>query len=590
MIAGLPKAPSRDNPISNPDAAKERRNHVLGRMVEAGYIDDTTYGSAIQAPITAKPHGLRSELDAPYVAEMVRTAMVAEFGDEAYTRGINVYTTVDSKLQEAANKAVQKGLHDYTKRHGYRRPTTNLGYPSDLQEWQAVLQKQPIVDGTQAAAIVSVHQHSVSAMLADGELVTIPWSGLSWARPFQDKKYPGPAPSMAGQVVTLGDVVRVYQKENGNWSLTQLPKAQAALISMDANNGAIKALVGGFNYRLSHFNRATQAERQPGSIFKPFIYSAALAKGLTLATTINDAPVVIKNTTTNELWRPHNDNLTFYGPTRLAVGLMKSRNLVSIRLLQLIGIPYTLNYVERFGFASDALPSTLSLALGSGIVTPMQVTTGFATFANGGFSVKPYFIEHIEDENGINLYQANPMTVCHDNCTEGTPVATPVITAQNAYLMRHALENVVRFGTGRRARELNRDDIAGKTGTTNDQVDAWFAGFNSDLVTTVWVGYDQPMSLHEYGSQVALPIWIDFMKVGLAGKPVKHRLQPDGIITARIDPATGLLARPGQKNAIFELFREEYVPTNAAPFEQHAAIPLGDDQHSEEAVIPEQLF
>lgn len=463
MIAGLPQAPSRSNPISNPDAAIKRRNHVLERMLEAGYINNATYQKTIKAPHTAFYHDLQIDVDAPYVAEMVRQVMVEQFGKEAYTRGFDVITTLNSRLQRAANTSVKKGIMQYEKRHG-------RGY--------------------------------------------------------------------------------------------EIPKIQGALVALKPKNGAIVALVGGYDFRYSHYNRITQSKRQPGSSFKPFIYSAALEKGYTLASTINDEPIVMNSYGEDDLWRPHNVNQKFHGPTRLRIGLIKSRNLVSIRLLRATGISYTLNYIKRFGFKPSQLPNSLSLALGSGAITPMQLSTGYAVFANGGFSVEPFFIDTILEDNAL-FYQAKPREVC-DTCENKAP---RVLSQDNVFLMTNVLQDVIKNGTGRAARILNRSDIAGKTGTTNKRNDAWFVGFTPNIVTTVWVGYDEFKSIHEYGAQAALPIWVDFMRTALEGTSITTQNPPENIITARIDPKTGMLAYPGQPNAIFEMFRQKFIPQKTAALE-----------------------
>lgn len=496
MIAGLPKAPSRDNPISNPEAAKKRRDHVLGRMLELDYIDAAAYKRALAEPVTAHYYGLRMELNAPYVAEMVRTEMLARYGDTAYTQGFKIYTTVDSHLQQAAQEQLTAGLLDYDKRHGYKR---------------------------------------------------------------------------------LGNT----------------PQAQGALVALNPHDGAVLSLVGGFNYYTSHFNRATQAWRQPGSGFKPFIYSAALEKGYTLASLINDAPIVITDSSQKGSWRPQNDNYQFLGPTRLRVGLAKSRNLVSIRLLQDIGTEYALDYAKRFGFNIDKQPRTLSLALGTGMVTPIQLAAAYASFANGGYRTAPYIIDHIEDISGKVIYQATPPVVIEDeqpgqpgnNALTPNPAAARIITAQNAFLMNSALSDVIRYGTGQSARALNRHDIAGKTGTTNDQMDAWFTGFNGDIVTTVWVGFDQPQSLSEYGAQAALPIWMKFMKIALQGKPENTLPQPPGLVKISIDPETGLLATPEQDDAILEFFLSDQAPKEYAP--AHSSQPDEDNPQNDNYPIEE---
>ncbi len=365
----------------------------------------------------------------------------------------------------------------------------------------------------------------------------------------------------------MGDLIRV-QKQNNSWQLTQVPAIEGALIALNPQDGSINALVGGFDFRRSKFNRVTQAQRQPGSGFKPFIYAAALAKGYTLASEFNDAPIVFTIPGQAALWRPQNDDHTFRGPTRLRVALANSVNVVAVRVLQTIGVPYTINYATRFGFDSKQLPRNLSLALGTAAVTPLEMARAYAVFANGGYRVTPYLIDHITD-NGKTIYQAQPKTAC-STCTDDTvdndkQYAPRVIPIQTAFLMTSALQDVIRYGTGAGAQVLERADLAGKTGTTQDWVDTWFNGFNSDLVATAWIGFDQPNSLHEFGSAVALPMWIDFMRVALQNKPEHTMEQPSGITTVRIDPITGLLASDNDPGAILEYFRTDNTPQQTAP-------------------------
>lgn len=597
MIAGLPQAPSRDNPITNVTGAMDRRNHVLQRMYEQGYITKSAYEEALAAPNTASYHGEHIAVSAPYVAEMVRGAMYARYGDNAYNSGFKVYTTVDSQLQNDANAALRQGLLDYAQRHGYRGPEKNLGRfsQSELSNWIEQLQDIPVFNGLNPAAVLAVGPNSATALLANGSTINIPWTSMTWAKRYIDNQVVGAAPKSPSDVVKVGDVVRV-ENINGQWQLNQVPKEEGAIVAMNPNNGQVLALNGGFSFQESHFNRVVQAFRQPGSNFKPFIYSAALDKGYTLASIINDAPIV-EAQANGQLWRPVNDELKFYGPTRLRVGLIESRNLTSIRLLRDIGIKYAVDYASRFGFDPRALPHSLSLALGSAQVTPIQIVTGYSVFANGGYKVTPYLIDHVTDENGKLIYQAHLPVVC-DVCTpntktapNGDPLAPRVITAQNAYLITSALQDVIRKGTGEGALVLHRNDVAGKTGTTNNENDAWFSGYNSDLVTTVWVGFDQPQSLYEVGAKAAIPIWVAFMQQALNGKPEHTMAQPSGIVTARIDANTGLLAGPGDGNAMFEVFTQQTAPTA-----QTAAAPSGNGttttgaSNTDDASATEQLF
>lgn len=564
MIAGLPQAPSRDNPITNPAAAKERRNHVLERMLDAGYINQQTYRQAIQAPIDASYHGAEIQVNAPYVGEMVKNMLVAQLGEErTYTEGLKVYTTLNPTLQNAAETALKKGLIQYDQRHGWRGPEANWSN-SPSNSWLEQLQAVPDLGGLIPAVVLHTTPQDATLLLRNNTTITLPWSSISWAKAYRESKYPGSAPISVSQILRSGDLVRVLKTDEG-WKLAQLPKVEGAIVSMDPRDGAILALDGGFSFDRSHFNRVTQALRQPGSNFKPFIYAAALAKGLTLATMINDAPLVINDTgDKNNLWRPQNNEQEFYGPTRLRVGLIKSRNLVSIRILRQIGIPYALKYMSNFGFDATKLPYALSLALGSADVTPLEMVRGYAVFANGGYLVNPYIINKIEDNDGNLIYQAAPNVACVDSNCDASQLKHPAartIDADVAYLINNALQDVIVHGTGRGALVIGRNDIAGKTGTTNQQMDAWFSGFNPHIATTVWVGFDQPKTLYEYGAEAALPIWVDYMKVALKDQPEVLLPTPADIVMVRIDPDTGLLAAPGQKNAIFEMFRKDNVPS-----------------------------
>lgn len=575
MIAGLPKAPSTLNPIKNPEAARARRNHVLKRMHEQQYIDDVSYQSAIEAPITARYHGLPISAEAPYVAEMVRSILVNQYGEQAYTLGLNAYLTINAQAQEAANQAVRNALLAYDRRHGYRGPLKNLGTPqlNELSTWLVNLKTVPEANRLQPAAIINVNPLSAAGLLKTGEVVILSWDGLSWARQQLKDNALGPKPKDAHDILRVGDVVYVEKMANDQWYLAQPPEIEGALVALNPQTGAIQALVGGFDYQESNYNRATQAKRQPGSSFKPFIYAAALDKGFTLASVINDAPVVITNPYNNELWRPQNYTRRFYGPTRLREGLVKSRNLVSIRLLDATGLSYTLKYLTRFGFDPGQMPHALSLALGTGAVTPLELAAGYAVFANGGYKVSPYLIDYITNDKGEFLYQSKPKMACK-NCLQAnvsTPLFDPTmaekyapqtVPPQIAYLITDALHDVITQGTGRDVLKLglNRADLAGKTGTTNDQKDAWFAGYNSDSVAIAWVGFDYPSSLHEYATQAALPLWVNFMKVMLNNQPENPLPRPPGLITLPIDPATGRLTSANQKNAINELFLEERTP------------------------------
>lgn len=562
MIAGLPKAPSSINPIANPAAAKKRRNHVLARMRELGYIDKAEYQAALAEPVAATYHGPKVEISAPYVAEMVRNTMVSQYGDAAYTQGFRVYTTIDSKQQLAANQAVRQALISYDRRHGYRGVEVNLGKPekSSLMGWREKLQEYQTMGGVRAAAIIDVKPKTITALIASGDIISISADKTAWTHKGNDLT----------QWLKPGDVIRVLALPGGGWDFSQVPKVEGALVALNPVNGAINALVGGFGYSSGNFNRATQGQRQPGSSFKPFVYSAALERGYTLASIFNDAPIVINDPSMDHPWRPQNDKGEYSGPIRLREALVRSRNLVSIRVLASTGMSYAMEYISRFGFDLHRMPYGLSLALGTATVTPLELATGYAVFANGGYRITPFIIDHINDEQGQVVYQAHPKVACIECINDKEPrklsegYAPRVITAENAFMMTSALQDVIKRGTGRGALILNRNDLAGKTGTTNDKMDAWFAGFNGDVVTTVWVGFDQPQPLREYGSQAALPLWNSFMDKALQGKPSHQLPQPPGVTAVLIDPRTGLKARPNQSDAVIEYFIPAKIPKEVA--------------------------
>ena len=568
MIAGLPKAPSRFNPLANAPRSKERRDWILGRMYKLGRIDQKRYEEAISEPIDASYHGPTPELEAPYIAEMVRAEMVGRYGSDAYTEGFQVTTTVPSNLQNDAIIAVRQGLTRYDMRHGYRGPETRL--PGMTKSaWLEELAKYRNIGGLEPAIVTQVESNGVMILNREGVEAVVPWESMKWARPFLNTNSIGARPQKPGDVAQVGDLIRIRREADGALSFAQIPAAQAALVCLDPTNGAIRALVGGFSFDQSNYNRAIQAKRQPGSSFKPFIYSAALDKGFTAASLVNDAPIVFQEAGMEEAWRPKNDNNTFLGPIRLREALYKSRNLVSIRVLQAIGMDYALDYVSKFGFNKNDLPPNLSLALGTANLTPLEIAGGWSVFANGGYKVGPYLIERIESRDGETLFTATPATVPRpadalqsslEPVNSQPPlVAERLIDGRTTYILTSMLQDVIKRGTGRRALELKRNDLAGKTGTTNESKDSWFSGYNADYVTTVWTGFDQPESLgrNEYGGTVALPIWMDFMRAALDGKPEHLLPEPEGITTLRIDPLTGQAASPGSPNAYFELFKSE---------------------------------
>lgn len=564
MLAGLPQAPSALNPIVHPEAALKRRNHVLSRMRESGYIDEAAYQQALAAPLGASFHALKQEVNAPWFAEYVRQKLEEMYGDIIYTDGFRVTTTLDSRLQQAANHAVREGLLAYDQRHGYRGPENNLGIPSlrRMPKLEKKLATMTVVNGLYPALVIDVRSQEMTVLRASGKIEVIPWKGLSWARRQVNPDFLGPLPQNALEIAEPGDLVRVMELPDKTLRLAQLPEAEAGLISLDPRSGAVLALVGGFDFQRSNFDRMTLAVRQPGSSFKPFIYSAALEKGYTLATLINDAPVVYQNPNDATLWRPRNDERRFFGPTRMRDGLIHSRNLVSIRLLQQIRVPYAIEYAKRFGFTDDQLPSELTLALGTASVTPLQMAAGYAVFANGGYHVIPFAVDHIQDTEGKMIYQAHPLRVY----AEGDPDpadntrAERVISEQNAFLITSVLHDVIEHGTAVQARRLKRSDLAGKTGTTQNQVDAWFVGYSPSLVALSWVGFDQPRSLHEFGSGAALPLWMSYMQAALKDQPEHPQHVPAGIVSIRIDPLTGRRASAGDPLARFEYFMKPYTP------------------------------
>jgi len=602
-IAGLPKAPSAFNPLANPTRSLERRDWILGRMHRLGRLDETTYRQALAEPESARYHGAAPELDASYIAEMARAEMVGRFGSAAYTDGFRVHTTVSSERQIAANIALNSGLIEYDQRHGYRGPEASLAeLPRD--SWTQELAKHRSLAGLHAAAVSQVEDSGILVLTRDGKEHTVAWDSMKWARPFLGTNSMGPRPQRPADVVKIGDVIRIRWHDEAAL-FSQVPQAQAALVSLDPQDGSIEALAGGFSFGQSNYNRAIQAKRQPGSSFKPFIYSAALDAGYTAASLVNDSPIVFVEQGMDRIWRPKNDNNTFLGPIRMREALYKSRNLVSIRLLQTLGIDHTVDYISRFGFNPQDLPRNLSLALGTATLTPMEITVGWTAFANGGYKIEPYLIQRIEDREGNLLFEANPPRVpTHPEAqpseveisaapadrhkTDGEPDTGPrfaeqILDERTAYIMTSMLQDVIKRGTGRRALAMGRNDIAGKTGTTNDSIDSWFSGYNADLVTTVWAGFDQPQSLgrHEYGGTVALPIWMNYMGAVLKDMPEHPPAEPDGLLKLRIDPVSGRAATPATPDAYFEVFKSEDSPPPMGEFDptyQAPGSPLPADE------------
>lgn len=598
MLASLFQLPSEVNPVSNHERSVARRNWVLGQMKSNQFISEAQYKQAVAEPDHAFPHEPPTEVNAPYLAEMVRRAAIDKLGNNAMTDGYVVTTTLNSRRQHEARQALRKELIAYDRRHGYRGPLAHVDLAADasLASYGKILQSHDEIAGMVPALVTRIDKDSATLYIKGGETTVLGFKAVSWARPWLSASSMGPKPKHVDDVLKTGDVVRLMRDDEGDWQLTEIPAAQAALVSIDPHDGAIEALVGGYSFRLSKFNRAIDIARQPGSSFKPFLYSAALEHGFTAASIVNDAPLVIPDPTApGGQWTPANDDGTFSGPMRVRMALVKSKNLVSVRLLDAIGIHFAREYATRFGLPLDALPKSLSLALGTASVSPLTLARGYAVFANGGYLIKPWFIRSIADRNGTPVFESNPVQACRDCENEQAVVSLPqadhagdqsggmapllpvsttetanadpsvmgtaprVIDAGNAFIIDSMMRDVIRRGTGRRAMVLKRTDLAGKTGTTNDHRDAWFSGFNAKLVTTVWVGFDDFSSLGrgEFGSRAALPIWIDYMGAALDDSEPAMLAKPKSVVSAKIDPDTGLIASPDDPNAISEYFRKD---------------------------------
>jgi penicillin-binding protein 1A len=553
MLAGLPQAPSRQNPFANAKRAQERQRYVLRRMNDVGWLSADQYKKALAEPLRLNPNQHEVfAFRADYVAEMARAAIIEQFGESAYVSGMRVHTTVRRKDQEAANAGLRQGLMDYDHRHGYRGPEGFADLPAagdDLEEAiDEALQDREVLGELVPAVAVAVSAKEVKAVMRRGDEVTISGDGLKFvARALADKN--------PDRTIRRGSIIRLQPGEKGSWTITQLPKAEAALVAVDPANGAILALAGGFDFNANKFNHVTQAWRQPGSSFKPFIYSAALEKGFTPATVLNDAPFVIDAAKTGgQLWEPKNYDGKYEGPMRLRTALAKSKNMISIRLLQAIGPHYAQDYIQRFGFDPKMHPAYLTMALGAGSATPLQMASAYSVFANGGFRVKPWFIERVEDDRGQTLYAAKPEVAGVD--------AERVLDERNAFIMTTLMRDVVRYGTAAKAMALGRNDLAGKTGTTNDHVDAWFCGFNGRLVAVSWIGFDTPGNLgtNETGGAAALPIWMGYATKVLKGVPETEISPPSGVVAVNINPVTGLRDPGGGPGRVTEYFYAEAQP------------------------------
>ncbi|HXF08645.1 MAG TPA: penicillin-binding protein 1A [Candidatus Acidoferrales bacterium] len=592
-LAGLPKAPSRINPVANPTAALARRDYVLRRMAQLGMIDADQLQTALASPNTATLHNTVLELQAMYVAEMVRQELQSRLGSDIYRSGLIVHTTLDSGLQAEAELALRSGLEDYDRRHGYRGPEARWSADEPAQVHARRLSEIPEVGGLRAAVVLAVEPRSARVRIAGEGEADLDWDAMRWARPWLGPGRLGPLPTQATQVLKPGDVIRV-RKVIDRWILSQVPDVQGALVSISPRDGRILALVGGFDFVKSAFNRATQARRQPGSSFKPFLYAAAFDNGFTPASIINDAPIEYAQGANGEIWRPENYTGRFYGPTTLREGLVHSRNLVSVRLLEQLGVRQAVRYVERFGFPMQHVPADLSLSLGTAELTPLELARGYAVFASGGYLLTPYLIARVEDHEGRLLYARTPELACeecggapsqprapapswlvdHPPQPLGGPDFVPepirsaprVMDVRTSYLMTSLMQDVILRGTGRRAARLNRPDIAGKTGTTNGLMDAWFAGYTPDLVTVTWVGFDQMRSLGpgESGGATATPIWANYMEQALKNVPIRPIQPPPGVLAVWISSETGRQTAPGDAAGRYEYFRSDMLPP-AAP-------------------------
>jgi penicillin-binding protein 1A len=614
LIAGLPKAPSTTNPVSNPSKAKARRNYVLSRMLDRGYINESEYQEAVDTAISASLHSPDIQVEAPYVAEMVRKFLTQEFGEEAYSSGYKVFTTIRDKNQTAANHALRLALLEYDVRHGYRGAEYHheLSATADEQTWKQLLSAYPTIGELYPALVVETREQSISAYITGLGIIDIEWDGLKWARKYISENRRHKSPQTTEEIVIPGDIIRIVEDTQGQWRLSQIPAVEGGIVSLEPDTGETLALVGGFDFQRSKFNRVTQAYRQPGSGFKPFIYSSALEKGYTAASLINDAPIVFDDPGIEDIWRPENYSGKTYGPTRIREALIRSRNLVSIRLLHAMGAPWAVQHIAKFGFETEKLPANLSLALGSGAVSPWQLAGAYCILANGGYKVEPYFIDRIESYNDEVIFQSKRPVVCRDcdqeintlqeidntdndladmenasnNTTLDVPleiemnrnskiaqqvaepiisennVAQQVVKPENIWIIQSMMRDVIQHGTGRKAKSLNRPDLAGKTGTTNDQRDAWFSGYNSSLVTISWVGFDQflPLGNSETGGRAALPMWIKYMKVAIEDVPEIKRDPPPGLLSILINRKTGLPANTNDTDAFFETFRVEHAP------------------------------
>jgi penicillin-binding protein 1A len=600
-LAAIPKFPSSGNPLVNPQRALIRRNYVLERMREENYVRAEEARAAQAEPIGAGRFEPPVEVDAPYVAEMVRQAMVERYGDDALNQGYRVYTTISEAEQAAAQRGIAETLLAYDRRHGWRGPEQQWSLSGAEQPAELVrrLAGLPRVADLIPAVVLSADGQQAQALTVDGQQVRLDLESVRWASRYIDENRRGAAPKAVSDVLAPGDVVRLRTASDDSsegqdvYILSQLPKVQGALVALDPEDGALRALVGGFNFSTSKFNRALQSQRNPGSSFKPFVYAAAFERGFHPASIVLDAPVVLTERASGKVWQPQNDNETFGGPMRLREAMVTSRNLVSIRILDAIGVGYARRYMQNFGFPASSLPENLTLALGTSALSPLQVATGYAVFANGGYRVEPWFIDRIEDREGVTVFAEHAPRACDEcplrrrsearsvNAGSGfdlgpateeisaaefagppvSPLAPRAIDERTAFLIRDILRDVVRRGTGRGALVLGRGDLGGKTGTTNEFRDAWFSGFGTGVVTTAWVGMDDFSSLGrgEFGARAALPAWIEAMRAATNGVPEAPIAVPEGIARARVDAMTGWLAGPDSANTMVEYLKLEDI-------------------------------
>ena len=574
MLAGLPKAPSRFNPVADPKRARQRQQYVLRRMRDLGFITAEQYQNAdVDAP-PVRAQAAEKAIQADYFTEMVRLAVYDRYREEAYSRGLHVFTTLIKTHQDAAHQSLRKGLLDYDRRHGYRGPEATVSLPSRPNEDKLddALQEYAEVEGLFPAIVKEANPQGVKAYLKGGETVDLAGDALRFAQSALGDKVP------LAQRIRRGSIIRLMRDDKGRWQVGQIPEVEGALVSIDPVDGRIIALVGGFDFNRNKFNHVTQALRQPGSSFKPFIYSAALEKGFTAATVINDAPLRFEaGQTGSEAWEPKNYDGSFGGPMRLRAALAKSKNLVSVRIMQAIGPKYAQDYIARFGFDPKLNPPFLTLALGAGAATPLQMAVGYSAFANGGFRIEPNYIARIVDDRGRTLEESQP--------TRAGSGAERIIDPRNAFLMTSLMQDVIRYGTATKAKSLGRSDLAGKTGTTNDFIDAWFAGYQPSLVAVAWIGFDTPRTLGkgETGGQAALPVWIGYMSTALKGVPEAKLTPPAGIVSARINPESGL-RDSGPTGTLTEYFFQEFLPA------EQTLIPANGAGGSAAEEVRNQLF